>query len=54
VPDFIPINITNSTIVYPIALTISAHPAAAAFVAYLTGPRGREIFIKYGFTVPTR
>jgi len=43
---------THEPIVYPIALTTSAKSEAAAFVAYLAGPQGREIFIKYGFTVP--
>src|SRR5215469_6988114 len=45
---------THEPIVYPIALTKSAKTQAAAFVAYLTGPRGRDIFIKYGFTVINR
>jgi len=43
---------THEPIVYPIALTTSAKSEAAAFVAYLAGPQGREIFVKYGFTVP--
>ena len=43
---------THEPIVYPIALTTSAKSQAAAFVAYLAGPHGREIFVKYGFTVP--
>jgi molybdate transport system substrate-binding protein len=43
---------THEPIVYPIALTTPAKSQAAAFVAYLAGPRGREIFVKYGFTVP--
>ena len=42
---------THEPIVYPIALTKSARSQAEAFVAYLTGPQGRAIFIKYGFTV---
>jgi len=42
---------THEPIVYPIALTTSAKSAAAAFVAYLTGPQGHDIFVKYGFTV---
>jgi len=45
---------THEPIVYPVALTASAKTQAAAFVAYLTGPRGRDIFIKYGFTVINR
>ena len=43
---------THEPIVYPIALTTAARSQAAAFVAYLAGPHGREIFVKYGFTVP--
>jgi len=42
---------THEPIVYPIALTASASKQAAAFVAYLTGPQGHDIFVKYGFTV---
>jgi molybdate transport system substrate-binding protein len=43
---------THEPIVYPIALTTSAKSQAAGFVAYLTGPRGRDIIVKYGFTIP--
>jgi molybdate transport system substrate-binding protein len=43
---------THEPIVYPIALTKSAKSQAQAFVAYLTGPQGHDIFVKYGFTVP--
>src|SRR6516165_2499239 len=43
---------THEPIVYPIAMKTSAKSEAAAVVAYLAGPQGREIFIKYGFTVP--
>jgi molybdate transport system substrate-binding protein len=42
---------THEPIVYPIALTTSAKSEAAAFVAYLAGPQGHDIFGKYGFTV---
>jgi len=52
VVDTFPAN-THPPIVYPVALTKSAQSAAAAFVAYLTGPRGHEVFAKYGFTEPT-
>jgi molybdate transport system substrate-binding protein len=45
---------THEPIVYPIALTTSAKSQAAAFVAYLTGPQGHDIFVKYGFTVDDR
>jgi molybdate transport system substrate-binding protein len=53
VVDTFPAN-SHPPIVYPVALTKSAQPAASAFVAYLTGPRGHEVFTKYGFTEPTR
>ena len=52
VVDTFPAN-THPPIVYPVALTKSAQSAASAFVAYLTGPRGREVFAKYGFTEPS-
>lgn len=42
---------THEPIVYPIALTQSAKSEAASFVAYLSGPQGQAIFVKYGFTV---
>ncbi len=42
---------THEPIVYPIALTKSAKSQAAGFVSYLSGPQGRSIFVKYGFTV---
>jgi len=45
---------THEPIVYPIALTKSAKSQAAGFVAYLTGPQGHDIFVKYGFTVLAR
>jgi molybdate transport system substrate-binding protein len=53
VVDTFPAN-THEPIVYPIALTKSARAEAAAFVSYLVGPRGREVFRKYGFTEPAR
>src|SRR5579864_398494 len=43
---------THEPIVYPIALTTSAISQAAAFVAFLAGPQGHGIFVKYGFTMP--
>jgi molybdate transport system substrate-binding protein len=43
---------THPPIVYPVALTRSARAQAADFVAYLTGPAGQQIFLKYGFTEP--
>jgi molybdate transport system substrate-binding protein len=45
---------THEPIVYPIALTASAKSQAASFVAFLSGPQGHEIFVKYGFTVPNQ
>ena len=42
---------THEPIVYPIALTKTAKSHAAGFVAYLSGPQGRDIFVKHGFTV---
>jgi molybdate transport system substrate-binding protein len=42
---------THEPIVYPVALTASANSAAAGLVTYLTGPRGRAVFEKHGFTV---
>ena len=45
---------THEPIVYPIALTASARGEAAGFVAYLRGPQGRDIFVKFGFTVLAR
>lgn len=53
VVDTFPEN-THEPIVYPIALTASARGQAAGFIAYLRGPRGRDIFVKYGFTVLAR
>jgi molybdate transport system substrate-binding protein len=45
---------THEPIVYPIALTKSAKSEAAGFIAYLSGPQGRDIFVKHGFTVLAR
>ena len=42
---------THEPIVYSIALTRPAKSQAQSFIAYLTGPQGRDIFVKYGFTV---
>jgi molybdate transport system substrate-binding protein len=49
--DTFPAN-THEPIVYPVALTTSAKGGAAAFLAYLLGPQGRDVFVKYGFTSP--
>jgi molybdate transport system substrate-binding protein len=40
---------SHAPIVYPVALTISAKPAAARFVEYLRGPAGDLVFKSYGF-----
>ena len=53
VVDTFPAN-THEPIVYPIALTKSSKSEAAGFVAYLSGPQGRDIFVKHGFTVLAR
>jgi len=45
---------THEPIVYPIALTKSAKSQAAGFVSYLSGPQGRDIFVRHGFTVLAR
>jgi molybdate transport system substrate-binding protein len=42
---------THEPIVYPVALTTTSKDQAAGFVDYLSGPRGHEVFVKYGFTV---
>jgi molybdate transport system substrate-binding protein len=36
-------------ILYPVALTRTAGPGAAAFLAYAAGPKGQAIFRRYGF-----
>jgi molybdate transport system substrate-binding protein len=41
----------TSPIVYPMALTKSAHPMAATLAAYLRGPAADELFEQQGFTV---
>ena len=43
---------SHDPIVYPAAVTAeSAHPAAADFLRYLTGPEARAVFARHGFTV---
>ena len=39
-------------IVYPAAPTVDASPMAAAFLDFLSGPAGQEIFAKLGFSSP--
>ena len=45
---------SHPPIVYPMALTPTAGPDAAAFAAYLRGPAARAVFEAQGFTVPDR
>ena len=40
---------SHSPIVYPVALTANAQPAAAKYVAFLESAAGARIFRKYGF-----
>jgi molybdate transport system substrate-binding protein len=40
---------SHPPIVYPVALTAGATPAAAAFEAFLESDAAREIFVRYGF-----
>jgi len=42
---------SHPPIVYPVALTKSASPAARRFLAFLEGPQARAIFVKAGFSV---
>jgi len=42
---------SHAPIVYPVALTNTASPAARNFLAFLSGPQARAIFEKAGFTV---
>jgi len=44
----------HAPIRYPAALGKQAAPEAAALLDYLSGPEARQIFVKYGFTVPTK
>jgi molybdate transport system substrate-binding protein len=46
--DFFPAN-SHLPITYPIALTVSAGPAAQKFLDYVRGPAGEAVFKKYGF-----
>ncbi len=41
-------------IVYPVALTATAGPEAAGFLAYLKGAKARAVFVAQGFTVQGR
>ena len=43
---------SHKPIVYPVAVVKgSKNPDAAKFVAFLSGPAAKEIFVKYGFSV---
>jgi molybdate transport system substrate-binding protein len=42
---------THPAIVYPVAQTTHASPAAKGFLAFLSGPQARAIFEKAGFTL---
>lgn len=42
---------SHAPIVYPVALTRTASPAARGFLAFLSGPQARAIFEKAGFIV---
>jgi molybdate transport system substrate-binding protein len=42
---------SHPPIVYPVALTLRASPAAARFEAFLMGDAARQIFERYGFEV---
>lgn len=44
---------SHPRIVYPLALTPAAGPAAAAFASYLRGPAAATLFAAQGFTAPT-
>ena len=43
---------THPPIVYPAALTSGAQPQAAQYLSFLGGQSAREIFVRYGFTLP--
>ena len=40
---------SHPPIVYPVALTLTAKPGAAKFLAYIRGPAGDATFKRYGF-----
>jgi len=45
---------SHPPILYPAALTKDAVPAAKSFLAYLSSPTARAVFVKDGFTVLTK
>lgn len=48
--DYFP-DSSHPVIVYPIALTVTAKPGAAKFLAYLHSAAAQAVFKKYGFSV---
>ncbi|HVH84972.1 MAG TPA: molybdate ABC transporter substrate-binding protein [Steroidobacteraceae bacterium] len=40
---------SHPPVIYPVALTAGAAPAAAAFEAFLESDAAREVFVRYGF-----
>lgn len=45
---------SHPPIVYPVALTVTAKPGAAGFLAYLRSPEALMIFNRAGFTLPAK
>jgi molybdate transport system substrate-binding protein len=45
---------SHPPIVYPVAVTTTAHPAARQFVEFLQSATAQEAFRKYGFTEPAK
>jgi molybdate transport system substrate-binding protein len=45
---------THPPITYPVALTATAKPDAAAYLAFLRSSAARDIFMRHGFTVLTQ
>jgi len=41
---------THAAIVYPVALTVTAKPEAAQYLAFLGSQAAKSVFEKYGFT----
>ena len=49
VVDEFPAN-SHKAIIYPVAMTTSAHEDAARFLSFIRGPAGSAVFQRYGFT----
>ena len=45
---------SHPPIIYPVALTKSAKPDAAQYLAFLTTPAAKAVFEHYGFRVLTK